>query len=75
MFAYFIGGPMDLTKKAIKPTESGLTPSQHFAPVPPRMTEFAKHPSPEQVIEVHRHEYRRMWRDGDYVIYVYEGIR
>ena len=70
MFAYFIGGPWDLTKKAIKSADV----KPYYVPEVPRLTDMKAVPAIAPIKTI-RHEYRRMWADGDYIIYVYEGIR
>lgn len=74
MFAYFIGGPWDLTKRAIK--ASDLLPYFVAEPHPRMLPNLHNEQAPEaQRIDVIRHEYRRRWYEGEYVIYIYEGIR
>ena len=71
MFAYFIGGPWDLTKKAIKSADV----KPYYVPEVPRLSADLRPEYPIAPIKVIRHEYRRTWSDGDYIIYMYEGIR
>lgn len=69
MFAYFIGGPWDLTKRATKMSEAG----PYYVPETPRLGDMKAVP-PIAPIKTIRHEYRRMWHEGEYVIYMYQGV-
>lgn len=69
MFAYFIGGPWDLTKRAMKPDSP-----QFYVPQLQRQKAFESGPS-TQVVPVTKHEYRKMFTEDEAMIYIYQGVR
>lgn len=72
MFAYFIGGPWDLTKRAMKPD----SPRDYYVPQLRDATAFIKPDvKPTQIVPVTRHEYRKMFTEEEAMIYVYQGVR
>lgn len=72
MFAVFLGGPWDLTKRAMKPD----SPRDYYVPQLKDAKTFARpEAKTEQLARVTRHEYRKMFVEDEYMIYIYQGIR
>lgn len=71
MFAYFLGGPLDLTKRATKAEHSTW-----LVPVAKRASPLLAPPvDGELPVPIDKHEYRLMFREDDLLIYIYQGIR
>ena len=75
--AYFIGGPMDLTKKKVENYEnhSIYCYTERYAPATMKwMEHMSYYTGSETTIDVVKHLYDILHQSGDLIIYKYRGV-